>query len=294
MAAVSTASIAPALGSVTRLRSVGSERRLYAPDEALAFIDGLDEQATGNVLFVDAEGATVGVAFVETGRLCWVAADGMAPRLTTLLIDRSQGALSRARVEQVVRECRESRRPIGERLVALGLISSTGLRQAVLEHTLESLESLVAWGVSLRWVPRSAGGYSPQFTFSTGEVAAAFHARLDPAHAGRAAEVVARATAAEDSVAVFRAIEGELRLLHLSGPETPPTWELTELASSLLLMGQITEALDPEARVMAFVAGSGGVVTLLTNGLLYCVLVRDPRAMARALSRLSAEARANG
>lgn len=268
------------------------DRRIRTPEDALGFIDGLDEGATGHVHFVDGKGTTVGVAFVEAGRLCWVAAEGLAPRLTTLLIDRSRGALSRARVEQVVRECRLTRQRLGERLVALELITSDGLRQALLEHTLESLEALAGCGVVPHWAPRGAGGYAPGYTFSTGEVLAAFNARSDEAHARLAATVVARATAPTDSVAVFRVIDGELRLLHLSGPASPPTWELTELASSLLLMGQITAVLDDAARVMAFFAASGGVATLLANGLLYCVLAREPIALSRALSRFAAEARA--
>jgi hypothetical protein len=295
MAAVPTSTMPDSKGprSVAHSGAFPKHERLpRSPEDVLTFIDGLDEGATGHVLFVDAEGATVGVAFVEAGRLCWVAAEGLAPRLTTILIERSHGALSRARVEEVFRECQESKRPIGERLVELGLLSAGGLRAALLDHTLESLESLVAARAGLRWSARKTGGDSPQCSFSTGEVMAAFNARLDTANARVAATVVARTTGPEDLVAVFRVEDGDLGLIHLSGAATPPTWEITELASSLVLMGQITSVLDGNAGVMAFVApAGGGVATLLANGLLYCVILREPVALSRALSRFAAEAR---
>lgn len=126
---------------------------------------------------------SLGVVFVERGRVCWAAARGLARRLTELLGARA--GLSAAEMESLYLACKERRIPLGEHLVNRGVLAADDLRDVLLQHTGESLSHL--WTADARgtWHPRGGAGYSPRFTFATAELLA---------HLGgvRHADVVAR------------------------------------------------------------------------------------------------------
>lgn len=103
-----------------------------------------------------------GGVFVEDGRVCWAAANGMAKRLTDLL---SQKARPGADLTALYRECRAAKRPLGETLVETGVVSVDDLASSLRRHTAESLIEIVNTSSTGTWTAH-AGGYAPQFTFT--------------------------------------------------------------------------------------------------------------------------------
>jgi hypothetical protein len=108
------------------------------------------------------------MAFVEDARICWAAASGLARRLTELLVVRAR--VDAATMETYFRSCKAEAVPLGEYLVGRGIVSAAELRDALAQHTVESLGRLTGPGRKAAWVPRARGGYNPRFTFGTSEI----------------------------------------------------------------------------------------------------------------------------
>jgi hypothetical protein len=154
-------------------RETGIRVAVRSASDVFDFIDRIDRAAVGELVIrtVGESKEVRGVVFIEAGRVCWAAARGLARRLTELLIARSPGMDGRA-MEELFRRCQQEGAPLGEFLVARGIVHPTELRKALLEHTAESLDVLCANDVEAGWCPRSGRGYSPRFTFSTTELLA--------------------------------------------------------------------------------------------------------------------------
>lgn len=182
--------------------------------EVCSFVDELDEDDTGELMIGDANLGAKGAVFVERKRVCWVAARGLAPRLSQLLCERAK--LERTALEPLYLACKEQKRPLGEYLVERGIVAADELRTVLLEHTSESLHNLCGAPVTGAWLPRTSGGYSPRFTFTTAEVLASTlahdaHGTFAPAvaevdecfsHAGWGAVFVRGSSATPSPVAV--------------------------------------------------------------------------------------------
>ena len=83
--------------------------------------------------------------------------------------------------------CRRDRVPLGETLVARGLVSLPVLHRSLLRHTCEALDCLVREEASpWAWVEHSGYGYHPMLTFSPAEVVTGVRAIASPTLAGRA------------------------------------------------------------------------------------------------------------
>ena len=130
-------------------------------------VDELGPRATGEIAVRFAE-LPRGSVFVEQGRVCWAAAYGLARRLTELLVLRA--SLPRGQMEAFFLSCREQRMPLGEHLVERGVLAAGDLREALLQHTAESMTCLCSAPCRGAWAPRSGKGYSPRFTFTTAEL----------------------------------------------------------------------------------------------------------------------------
>lgn len=137
--------------------------------EACAFVDDLGSSTVGELVVNGADGPR-GAVFIERGRICWAAARGLARRLTELLGERS--TLDPHAMESVFRTCKEQHIPLGEHLVSRGVLSASDLRDALLQHTIESLGHLCSSDARASWVPRAGKSYSPRFTFATSELLA--------------------------------------------------------------------------------------------------------------------------
>ena len=168
-------------------------------DEACAFVDELGASATGEVV-VGGGAGPMGTVFVEGGRVCWAAARGLARRLSELLAGRS--GLSPSEMEVVYSRCKARRVPLGEHLVESGVLAASELRTALLQHTAESLLVLTEAGGRATFRPRE-GGYSPRFTFATGEVLSRACAAQHAAIAASAEVALAAAFQGDDWAAAF-------------------------------------------------------------------------------------------
>ena len=146
-----------------------------ALEDLLESIEAMPEGATGALSF-QTQSESVGSVMVESGRICWAAVSGYGRRLTDLLAAESTPRLDFTAIQRVFNECRLSGLPLGQTLVARGIVSAERLRCTLLQHTAESLDALVGTGLRPAWVPRTHRGYNPQFTFSTGEVLASYGA----------------------------------------------------------------------------------------------------------------------
>lgn len=137
--------------------------------ESCSFVDELGASATGELVVSEVGGGEAsGALFVECGRICWAAARGLARRLTECLAQRA--AIAGRELETVFLACKAERTPFGEALVTRGILSAGDLREALLEHTCDSLRCLFAASARAVWKPRAGNGYSPRFTFTTAEL----------------------------------------------------------------------------------------------------------------------------
>lgn len=110
-----------------------------------------------------------GVVLMEAGRLCWANHD-LGGRLSEQ-IERRYG-VSRAVIDQVSRQCRETNSPFGATLVELGHLTQEQLSSAMREHTCRSVLSLVKSGIrDCDWVPHQGAGYAPETTISVTQAA---------------------------------------------------------------------------------------------------------------------------
>lgn len=151
-------------------RETGIRLPIRSALDVCSFVDRLDRAVVGE-LVIEHGGRVRGAVFIEGGRVCWVAAHGLAARLTQLLM--SSSGVDAATMEGLYRRCKAEGSPLGEALVSYGIVEPEALRSALLQHTTESLLALVgetdAVGAFRR---RSAGGYCPRFTFATSELLA--------------------------------------------------------------------------------------------------------------------------
>lgn len=133
-------------------------------------IDGIPPLASGALSFT-AFDSHQGTILVEDRRVCWAVASDMENRLTGLLRAQKEVPLSRDDFEEVYQECHRKQIPLGETLVARGLVSSDGLRNALRQHTAEAIGRLSAAApLNLTWAPNRSKRYDAQFTFSASEL----------------------------------------------------------------------------------------------------------------------------
>lgn len=136
--------------------------------DVCAFIDDLPPDSTGELVLRSGAAKTKGAVFIEDGRICWAAARGLARRLSDLLA--ASAHLDREAMELLVHACKRDGTPLGQYLVAAGVVTADELRSALLKHTAESLHMMCDAGASAEWNVRRSGQYSPSFTFTTTEL----------------------------------------------------------------------------------------------------------------------------
>jgi hypothetical protein len=123
---------------------------------------------------------------VERGRVCWAMSQRYSKRLTDILVDE-QESLTHDQLNAVFAMCRRDHMPLGETLVARGLVSLPVLHRSLLRHTCEALDCLVRDEASpWAWVAHNGYGYHPMLTFSPTEVLTGVRAIGNPMLAVRA------------------------------------------------------------------------------------------------------------
>jgi len=253
--------------------------------QVLAAVDDLPTAATG-ALRVAAGGVAMGSVLVEEGRVCWAAAEGWSRRLTDILRHQTEPPLERARVEEVYARCRRDRLPLGEQLVASGVVTPDGLRRALRQHTAEALVWMTRTGAAeTDWLPSEHRRYDARFSFGTGELLGTIGVILSPDAAGDARRQL-------DDV-----VSGGARGLAFvrGGAALPVPVLVTEpeglTATSVLDVGRwavscldLAAAVQPDRRLVACVCPSGAGVLAWQEGDVVCVaMCDDPSTLAFAI-----------
>jgi hypothetical protein len=133
-------------------------------------IDGLPSGSTGALVFTSRQ-SPQGTILIEDNRLCWAAASSMEHRLTHLLRSQTDPPLPIGLFEEIYEECGRQKRPLGETLVARGVVTRDGLKVALRQHTAEAIARLSATNrLTLTWASNRTRRYDAQFTFGTAEM----------------------------------------------------------------------------------------------------------------------------
>lgn len=255
--------------------------------DLLARVDDLGPDAVGTLVFARTGEKPAGAIFIEAGRVCWALAHGLARRLTDLLLAGAGGALDRPVIEALYRECRITQRPIGEVLVERGLVTAEALRAAHLSHTCESILALTG-AHALTWLPRRSGGYSPRFTFGTGELTIALARQLEPRRAASVGAELARV--ANDEAAAI----GFLRSPHAAvplplaalGAAPASLQELVTFARLVVSMRDMATAVASPLKVVCASLPCGRtLVSFGDDPLVLAAVSDDPMTTARVLRR---------
>lgn len=183
------------------------------------------------------DGSVVGAVLAERGRVCWAVCNDCSRRLSDILVAQAPG-LTASLLSELVAECRRDHTPLGETLLARGLISQDVLRRAILLHTCLSLDHLMrADATSWSWTPHSKHSYAPMLTFSAVEVLVGMSHSSDPAASEQALAVLRSAMGPGFSaLALRRASGGRVPIAHIDG-------ECLELVRLLALAQQADEML---------------------------------------------------
>lgn len=154
--------------------------------EVLHALERVPSDSCGALVRHHADGAMAGALLIEYGRVCWALSARHARRFTDTLV-AVQDTLTHAQLDELFLMCRRDRLPLGETLVASGLVSLSVLHRALLRHTCEALDCLVREEASpWAWVAHKQYGYHPMLTFSPAEVLTGVRAVANPALATRA------------------------------------------------------------------------------------------------------------
>jgi len=153
--------------------------------EVLHVLERMPPDASGALVRERADGTMAGALLVERGRVCWAMSERYPRRLTDILV-AEQDSLTLHQINEVFAMCHRDHMPLGETLVARGLVSLPVLHRALLRHTCEALDWLVREDAPWSWIEHSGYGYHPMLTFSPAEVLAGVRALANPTLAARA------------------------------------------------------------------------------------------------------------
>ncbi|HEX4337290.1 MAG TPA: hypothetical protein VH062_15345 [Polyangiaceae bacterium] len=269
-----------------RVLGIPSERGLAAWTLCLlGAIDELPSGATGALRF--GEG---GVVLVESRRICWAQAKSMRLRLTDILCNQANPPIARDAIEDVVRGCRTTGHPLGESLVASGLVSETGLRSALREHTTHAVAHLARERATAdAFSPHTQRGYDPRYAFTTCEILATVCGADDPPRSATAERELAGVLVTESTGAAFvRGALGSGAMLVAADPACDvPVDELVAAGNWATGLLDVAAAFEPEVRVVRVAwCSRTALVTWRKYGVDYVALCSSSAAAARLVSEL--------
>lgn len=274
--------------------SAGEEGRFRALSRftvrLLRGVERLPVGATGAFVFAEEKAEPRGMILVENSRICWAATPGMERRLTDILVSQSKPPLSNAVVEDVYERCRRDGTPLGAGLVARGVVTPRGLRQALLKHAGEAIaalsEALKGEGkVTPTWVSNRTRRYDAQFTFTPAEILVAVGARADEAEGIKARETLQHALEDGGAGAAFLE-EGdhELPVAEVRG-DTVGVEGLVELGAwGRTTLGHCA-SFSSSNLVAATSLSRAGVVTWTVDGIVYVALCEDRSNLSHLVSQ---------
>lgn len=255
----------------------------------LRAVEMLPSVSTGALIF--GPGAKPqGSILLENGRVCWAGAAAMGSRLVEILRGRLDPGVSPSALDETIKKCRAESTPLGEALVAAGLFSSAGLRDAFRQHTAEAIVALAGLGGEPpAWVARKQR-FAAQFTFGPVEILASMGAALAPGLAGAArGEMEPMLRHGGYGVAFAKGLGGAGGLLLPVG----------EVNGSKLTLGEAVElgawgaravrenaAVSGVPRLVAAMGAKGdALVAWLTGAVIYVVICPSPSSLAHVLGK---------
>ena len=248
----------------------------------LEVVDDLPRTATG-ALRIASGAAETGSVLVEGGRVCWAAADGLARRLTDILRHQTEPPLERGRIEDVYALCRRDGLPLGEQLVASGVVTPDGLRRALRQHTAEALVWMTRAGVAATdWSEHARRRYDARFSFGTGEILAMIGVMLSPdaaAHARRELDEAVRGGAR--GLAFVRGGAALPLPVLVTHPEGLTAGEVVDAGRWAVSCLDLVSAVAPDGRLVACTGRDGaGVVAWVERDLLCVAMCDDASTLA--------------
>ena len=256
--------------------------------EVLQALERVPNNACGALVRKRADGTMAGALLVERGRVCWAMSQRYPLHLTDLLVEE-QDNLTLDQLNELFALCRRDHMPLGETLVARGLVSLTILHRALLRHTCEALDFLIRDEASpWAWVEHAGYGYHPMLTFSPAEVVTGVRALSNPQLAARASARLAE---------VVRPGQRGFAIERTRGAKVPMAQlgcEVLELATLADLALQADEVMGVAATVDIQIAlaelGELACASWIEDGLLFVLLCDGELAFNRLLAQVAAMA----
>lgn len=248
---------------------------------ALARVEALPPDASGILSFGE---PPFGAIFVDRGRVCWVAADGLQRRLRDLL--QHHAAIPDAALDSVYERCRREGRLLGETLVAEGWLSTAALEAALRAHSAESLIVLCARPAPLTWTPRLAA-YHPEVSFAPLDLLGEVIASAVPDEAAAAAGELAALDLPDVPVAVFAADPTGDALRPVAFRDSAATVDgLVAMSAWARALPLAAHELGVHPRLaLASTTTGDSVLGWWRQGLLFAVVPRDRGQLALVTSR---------
>lgn len=220
---------------------------------------------------------------IERRRVCWATSDSASRLLDRLRHDVNADART---LEAIFRESRERGIPLGQILVARGLLSPQQLRNALLEHTARTIAQIVAThDAEPSWISSREATHDARFTFSPAELLAHIaDAEWGPlAQLGR--EELSRSLAAGGRGCAFVGAGDDLLPVGLVGEELEVEDVLALGAwarSSLVTASRIGE----RARFVSATRGAESLVAWTAAGFVYAAVCVDRSDLACILASI--------
>jgi len=254
--------------------------------EVLHVLERMPSGASGALVREQADGTMAGALLVEHGRVCWAMSRRYRIRLTDLLV-AEQGTLCAAQLDEVVALCHRERMPLGETLIARGLVSLPVLHRVLLRHTCEALDCLVRDDASpWAWVEHSGYGYHPMLTFSATEVLAGVRAIANPPLAARALERLRAVVRADQrGFAIERASGAKLPLAQL-GCDGVDLALLADLAAQAHEVMAVATAVELDAAITEL--DGFACASWIEDNVLFVLLCNGELAFNRLLAQVAA------
>lgn len=259
----------------------------------LGFIDELPAGATGVLRF-----GGHGVVLLDSRKICWAVARNSGIRLTDILRNQSTPPLAREVVEEIYRKCKGDGRPIGEALLASGVVSEAGLRAALFKQNGEAIVELARSNTAPDgFTVHASTGYDPKFSFSACEVLAALGSLGDPARAIAAQIELGSTLVHESSGAAFVRSEAASGALVIAVDRSCdfPARDLLEVCNWALGLFDVARTFDEWAYAARATWGKRtAIVTWRLDDLHYVGLCSSRAAAARLMSQLGQRAASSG
>lgn len=263
----------------------------------MSVVESLPAGSAG-ALLIGARERPLGTILVESNRICWAAAAGMSRRLRDILRNLCGVAISERNLDAIYARCRLERQPLGEALVASGLVSPERMREAIKQHTIESLLALDAaltssvwrdtpsWPMS--WVEHAGHGYNPRYTFGAAEIlASAGGLSLDETSIEIITDHLQTLESASCAkVAFLPELDGSVRFVATATVLDVRIPELTALVSWADAALAASPGFSPEAAHACARMADGGAVAWRYEGKSCAAICTDATSLQRLIASL--------